>query len=146
MCEAEDRIKELFLFDIIVAIQKVKFIGSKFKNGDDLQFDFLYWDSIIREFEIIGEAMNYCLKFGLFENEKDKRKVVDFRNILIHKYFGIDSDAVLNIAKNSLDWLENLILDRISKIDDNLKNELKESIIDENKHLDFVLEKLKVIK
>ena len=141
-----DRIKELFLFDIIVAIQKVRFVANRFENGDDLKFDFLHWDSIIREFEIIGEAMNYCIKFELFENEKDKRKVIDFRNVLIHKYFGIDADAVLAIAKNNLDWLEKMILERISKIDNNLKEELKEAMIEENKNLDFVIKIIKEIK
>ena len=143
---SEERIKELFLFDIVVAIQKVRFVANKFEKGDDLKFDFLYWDSIIREFEIIGEAMNYCIKFELFEDEKDKRKVVDFRNVLIHKYFGIDADAVLAIAKNNLDWLEKIILDRISKIDNNLKEELKEAMIEENKNLDFVTKIIKEIK
>ena len=33
--------------------------------------------------------MRYCLSFGFFDNEKEKRAVIDFRNVLIHKYFGI---------------------------------------------------------
>ena len=81
-----DREKELFLLDIIVAIEKIRKVASKFDNGEDLKYDFLHWDSIIREFEIVGEAMRYCIKFGLFDNEKEKRKVIDFRNILTHKY------------------------------------------------------------
>ncbi|NPA87315.1 MAG: DUF86 domain-containing protein [Epsilonproteobacteria bacterium] len=133
-----DRIKELFLYDIIVAIAKIKYIANKFDNPEDLKYDFLHWDSIIREFEIVGEAMNYCIKFNLFENEKDKRKVIDFRNILIHKYFGIDPEAVLNIAKTNLDWLENMIYDRIKQIEPQLKEELKKEMIEENKNLDFV--------
>ena len=144
-----DRIQELFLFDIIIAIQKVRYVANKFDNGDDLQFDFLHWDTMIKEFEIIGEAMNYCLKFKLLEDNhlREKRKIVDFRSILVHNYFGMDADEVLNIARSDkLTWLENLILERISQIDDNLKNELKEEMINENKHLDFVLTALKGIK
>jgi len=145
MCEV-DRIKELFLFDIIVAIAKIKYVASKFEDGEDLKYDFLHWDSIIREFEIVGEAMNYCIKFNLFENERDKRRVVDFRNILIHKYFGIDADAVLNIAKKNLDWLEEIIYKRISKIEPDLKEELKIEMIEENKNLEFVIKALEKIK
>jgi uncharacterized protein with HEPN domain len=141
-----DRIKELFLYDIIIAIAKIKHIANKFDNAENLKYDFLHWDSIIREFEIVGEAMNYCIKFKLFKNEKDKRKVIDFRNILIHKYFGIDAEAVLNIAKFNLEWLENMIYERIEKIEPNLKEELKKEMIEENKNLDFVIKALEKIK
>jgi len=145
MCEV-DRIKELFLFDIIVAIAKIKYVASKFKNAEDLKYDFLHWDSIIREFEIVGEAMNYCIKFNLFENERDKRRVVDFRNILIHKYFGIDAEEVLTTAKESLDWLEDIVYNRISKINPDLKEELKKEMIEENKNFEFVIKSLEKIK
>jgi len=145
MCDV-DRIKELFLYDIIVAIAKIKYVASKFDNAEELKFDFLHWDSIIREFEIVGEAMNYCIKFNLFENEKDKRKVVNFRNILIHKYFGIDAEEVLTTAKESLDWLEELVINRINKIEPKLKEELKKEMIEENKNLEFVIKTLEKIK
>ena len=145
MCDV-DRVKEFFLFDIIVAIAKIKYVASKFKNAEDLRYDFLHWDSIIREFEIVGEAMNYCIKFNLFENKRDKRRVVDFRNILIHKYFGIDAEEVLTTAKESLDWLEDIVYNRISKIEPDLKEELKIEMIEENKNLEFVIKALEKIK
>jgi len=145
MCDV-DRVKEFFLFDIIVAIAKIKYVARKFKNAEDLKYDFLHWDSIIREFEIVGEAMNYCIKFNLFENERDKRRVVDFRNILIHKYFGIDAEEVLITAKESLDWLEDIVYNRISKIEPDLKEELKKEMIEENKKLGFVIKALEKIK
>ena len=83
-----DREKELFLLDIIVAIEKIRNTVKDFKEGDSLKYSYKDWDSVIREFEIIGEAMRYCIQFELFDNEKDKRAVIDFRNVLIHKYFG----------------------------------------------------------
>jgi len=143
MCERE---KELFLIDIIVAIEKIKKIASKFENSEDLKYDFLHWDSIIREFEIIGEAMRYSINFKLFENDKEKRAVVDFRNILTHKYFGIDPDEVLNIAKTKLEWLENLVINRILNIEKSKRNELLDYLIEENFYLPFVVEKLEKIK
>jgi len=100
-----DRIKELFLYDIIVAIAKIKYIANKFDNPEDLKYDFLHWDSIIREFE-----------------------------------------AVLNIAKNNLEWLENMIYERIKQIEPTLKEELKKEMIEENKNLDFVKKALDKIQ
>jgi uncharacterized protein with HEPN domain len=84
---------ELFLFDIIVAISKIEYAVSKFDNPNDLKHDFMAWDSVIREFEIIGEASKHLLKSELLA--EDYRSVVDFRNVLIHGYFGIDEDNIL---------------------------------------------------
>jgi uncharacterized protein with HEPN domain len=141
-----DRERELFLLDIIVAIEKIRKVASKFDNGEDLKYDFLHWDSIIREFEIVGEAMKYCIQFKLFDDEREKRKVVDFRNILAHKYFGIDADAVLNIAKNNLDWLENLVINRFLQVEKTKREEVLRFLIEENEYLPFVKEKLEKIK
>ena len=141
-----DREKELFLLDIVIAIEKIKNVANKFDRGEDLKYDFLHWDSIIREFEIVGEAMKYCIQFGLFEDERDKRKVIDFRNILAHKYFGIDAEAVLNTAKYSLDWLEDMVVKRILEIDKKKRDEVIDYMIEENSYLPFVKERLLKIK
>lgn len=135
-----EREKELFLFDILIAIEKIKDITKNYKNADDLVFNYRDWDSVIREFEIIGEAMKKCIDFGIFKNDKEKRKVIDFRNILIHKYFGIDEEEVWQVIKN-LDILENEILDVIKIIDktkiiENLKLEYKNQEILE--YLEFL--------
>jgi len=141
-----DREKELFLLDIIVAIEKIRDVVKDFNEGESLKYSYKDWDSVIREFEIIGEAMRYCIQFELFDNEKDKRAVIDFRNVLIHKYFGIDADEVLNIAKNNLDWLEDLIISRFLKVEKEKRNEVLEFLIEENEYLPFVVKKLKQIK
>jgi len=141
-----DREKELFLLDIIVAIEKIRDVSQNYEKGEDLKYSYKDWDTVIREFEIIGEAMRYCIQFGLFDNDKEKRKVIDFRNILTHKYFGIDADAVLNIAKKHLDWLEKLIVNRFLKVEKNKRDEVLDFLIEENHYLPFVVEKLQKIK
>jgi len=141
-----DREKELFLLDIIVAIEKIRNTVKDFNEGESLKYSYKDWDSVIREFEIIGEAMRYCIQFELFDNEKDKRAVIDFRNVLIHKYFGIDADEVLNIAKNNLDWLEDLIIKRFLKVEKDKRKEILEFLIEENEYLPFVVKKLKQIQ
>ena len=134
---------ELFLFDIFIAIEKIKDIVKDYTKADDLVFSYRDWDSVIREFEIIGEAMKNCIELNIFEEDKNKRKVIDFRNILIHKYFGIDPEAVLNIAKENISWLEKIIIDRINKIEKNKKNEIIQLLIEENYYLPFIVKKLK---
>ena len=135
---------ELFIFDIIIAIVKIKKVADKFDKPQDLLYSFTDWDSVIREFEIIGEASKYLLKNDLIESEY--QKVVDFRNQITHEYFGIDEDVVWTIIYKDLDSFEAIIIELIQKMEVNLKNELIEAFMEDNAYLDFVIKKLEVLK
>lgn len=139
-----DRDIELFVFDIYIAILKIKKVSSEFENVQALLYDFRSWDSVIREFEIIGEASKYLLKNNLLD--KQYRKIVDFRNAITHEYFGIDQDIVWGIIEQKLDDIQNIILDLINSIENNLKRELINSFIEDNRYLDFIVEALKELK
>ena len=100
---------ELFVVDILVAIKKIKDYTADFKNGADLRRSSIHWDATVREFELIGEALN-----NLLENQSFKtlapdyfRKVVNFRNALVHGYFGIAPEELWNIVSEKLDMLFN---------------------------------------
>jgi uncharacterized protein with HEPN domain len=65
-------------------------------------------DAVIRNFEVLGEASRYV---SLEIKEKNPfvewRKIGDFRNILIHDYFGINYETMWKIIKEELsDQLE----------------------------------------
>ena len=139
-----DRNIELFIFDIFIAIQKIKKVSSKFDNVNDLLHSFTDWDSVIREFEIIGEASKYLLRDKLLT--KGYQIVVDFRNQITHEYFGIDQDIVWATIYNDLDIFQAIILELIDNIEPNLKQELIESFIEDNYYLDFVIKSLKELK
>ena len=139
-----DREIELFIFDIYIAILKIKKVASKFDNGEDLLHSFTDWDSVIREFEIIGEASKYLLRDDLLESYY--RRMVDFRNHITHEYFGIDQDIVWAIIDQKLEDIESIVLDLIQNIEPTLKLELIISFIEDNSYLDFVVKKLKELK
>ena len=91
-----------FLWDILKSIEKIE------KWTEDIEFDEfvkneLLQDAIIRNLEIIGEACRY-----IPEDIREKhpqipwRRIVGFRNILIHKYFGIDYETTWFVIKNEL--------------------------------------------
>lgn len=136
-----DRNIELFIFDIFIAVQKIKKVSSKFDNVDDLLHSFTDWDSVIREFEIIGEASKYLLRDKLVENSN--QRIVDFRNQITHEYFGIDQDIVWGIINQKLTIFEQTIIELIKNIEPNLKQELIESFIEDNYYLDFIIEALR---
>jgi len=91
----------LYIIDIFIAINKIQRYTKKFTNSDDFKWSELEWDATIRELEIIGEATNTLIKSEILENKK-YRKIVDFRNIIIHGYFGIDEDEVWSVVTDKL--------------------------------------------
>ncbi len=139
-----DRSMELFIFDIYIAIQKIKKTSNRFSNAQDLLHDFTSWDSTIREFEIVGEASKYLLKDALLS--KQYQEVVDFRNQITHEYFGIDQDVAWTIIHADLMPFEAVIVELIDGIEQDLKDELISTYIQDNKYLDFVVEALENLK
>jgi len=99
----------LYIVDIFIAIDKIKRYTKNFNSADIFKWSELEWDATIRELEIIGEATNSLIKNNFLEN-KEYRKIVDFRNILAHEYFGIDEEEVWDVITYKLDNLhQNLI-------------------------------------
>ena len=62
----------------------------------------LIQDAVIRNFEIIGEAAS-CLSIAAREGSGDGwRKVIAFRNRLIHGYWSVDLLLVWDVIQNDL--------------------------------------------
>ena len=139
-----DREVELFVFDIYIAIQKIKKVSSSFDNVQNLLHDFTSWDSVVREFEIIGEASKYLLKAKTLS--KEYQVVVDFRNHITHEYFGIDPNIIWATIQTDLKVFEATILNLISDIEPKLKKELIDSFIEDNNYLDFIVKSLNRLK
>lgn len=61
-----------------------------------------------RKFEIIGEALNQLSKYApeVAERIEDLRRIVDFRNLLIHGYARVDHAEIWRIAHESLPALQ----------------------------------------
>ncbi len=93
-----------YVVDIFIAIDKVKRYTEKFEDGSQLLYDEVHWDATIRELEIIGEATKYLLKDELIDTKY--RRIVDFRNQILHGYFGIDENIVWDVVKNKLSEYE----------------------------------------
>ncbi len=75
---------------------------------DDLSYDKFIKDrktysAVIREFEIIREATSH-LSNDIIQKYHSIlwRDLKDFRNILIHEYFGVDFEIVWNVIQQDL--------------------------------------------
>lgn len=87
--------KNIFRLEhILESIEKIEYIATDLSYEEYLQ-DWIKQDAIIRNFEIIGEAIA-----NLDDEIKDSNPDVewklakDMRNFLVHEYFKIDFKAV----------------------------------------------------
>ena len=94
------------LEDILGAIGKIKRYTKGLSKqgfaGDDKTLD-----AVVRNLEVIGEAVKQ-LPADLRAREPgvDWQKIAGLRDILIHRYFGIDVDILWDIIQNKLPALE----------------------------------------
>lgn len=59
--------------------------------------------AIERQLEIIGETANHISEDTLQEApEIDWRKIIAFRNFIVHEYFGVDLELLWGIIKINL--------------------------------------------
>ena len=76
--------------------------------------DRMRYSAVIREFEIIGEAVGKLSeKLKGAYPEIPWQDVKDFRNLLAHEYFGVDLEIVWNTVRDDLPML----MDAVRKIE-----------------------------
>ena len=96
------------LLNILDAIEKIKRYSVNYLNADDFYNDTKSFDATMMNFVVIGEMSN-----KLSENFRSKTnseinwiKIIGFRNIIAHNYFGIDAEEVWQIIDDTLIELE----------------------------------------
>lgn len=94
------------LEDVRQAVDAVlKFTAGK--TFDDYKQDDLLRSAVERQFEIIGEALNRLSKADptIADQITDYKRIISFRNILIHGYDIIDDAIVWDVVENKLTML-----------------------------------------
>lgn len=99
---------ELYLNDILISIKRIE---DYVKNLSFREFskDQKTIDAVIRNLEIIGEAVKKIPHEIRSRYVYDWRSVAGLKDILIHKYFGVSKKIIWDIVKNELFELEKLI-------------------------------------
>lgn len=100
-----------FLEDIRSACENL----SEFTRGKTLSD---YLESALlrsaceRQFEIVGEALNRLLRADPTFASKitDWKRIIDFRNRLVHGYASIDDEVVWGVIEGSLDKLQSEVV------------------------------------
>lgn len=104
---------EFYLVDILIAADKVHRYTKEFEDTESFLHSELEWDATIRELEIIGEATKHLLKNDFLTSEY--QSIVDFRNHIVHGYFGVDEYIVWEVVTVLLERFTKEILTIIKK-------------------------------
>jgi len=103
---------KLYLNDIIEAIEKIEKYTSGF-NLETFREDIKTVDAVMRNFSIIGEAINNLPpELKTTHPEIPWADINGMRNKIIHEYFGVDENILWDTSKENLPELKK----QISKI------------------------------
>lgn len=98
---------EAICFNMLEAVNKILDIAKQFSNVEEFKKDYVPFDAAMMNFIVIGEmAGKLSEDFKNNHNNIEWRKVVAFRNIIAHDYFGIDDKEVWQIIQKKLPELK----------------------------------------
>ncbi len=96
---------KLYLNDILLSIEKIKKYGRTL-SFEKFSQDEKTIDAVVRNLEIIGEAVKHIPPEIRSKYAYDWKSVAGLRDILIHEYFGVSIKIVWDIIQNELPELE----------------------------------------
>lgn len=106
---------KVYLDDILEAIAWIRIYTTGF-TYDSFQDDRKTIDAVVRNLEIIGEAVKQVPERirGQYP-DVDWKKIAGLRDILIHNYFGIDLELIWDILQSKLAPLEERVNQMLSE-------------------------------
>ena len=96
------RDESLYIEDIQESCEKVLRFTKGMTRKDFINDD-LHFDAVLRNLEIIGEAVK-----NISDETRQKfpqikwRKIAGFRDIVAHEYFGVNEETVWDIVENEI--------------------------------------------
>ncbi len=103
-----------YLTDILQAIELIEDFTKSVSNFSEYDQDLKTRSAVERQLGIIGEAVN---KFDAINSDtplEHSRKIVGFRNRLIHAYDAVDSSMIWAIVKRHLTPLKEEINQKLT--------------------------------
>jgi uncharacterized protein with HEPN domain len=102
-----------YLSDILRAIELIDQFSVSVNNYNEYLSDYKTQSAVERQLGIIGEAVNNFDRLFPDSPIENARRIVGFRNRLIHAYDAIDSSIVWAIIKKHLSPLKTEIIEKL---------------------------------
>lgn len=94
---------KLNILSILESIEKIEKYSEDFVDPEEFYHDSKSFDATMMQFVIIGEIISKLDNhFKTQHSNIPWTKIKDFRNIIAHDYFGIDSDEIWDIIQNKI--------------------------------------------
>lgn len=101
---------EIIIADILESIENIE----EYTHGmtkEEFLSQKIVKDAVVRNLEIIGEAAkNIPESFRKKHSTIEWKEIVGLRNIIIHKYFGVDYQVIWSIVEKELPTLKKKLL------------------------------------
>jgi len=102
---------EVYIRHILDAIEKIEEYTENISEPDFMD-NSLIQDGVVRQIEIIGEAAKQVSKETKDEHPKIQwEDIAGMRDNLIHKYFSVDLEKVLETVEKDIPGLKNSLED-----------------------------------
>ena len=93
---------KLYIEDILNSIKSIEDYTKNY-TYDNFAKNKLVVDGVVRNLEIIGEAVKEIpAETKKRYKEIDWKKVIGLRDVITHRYFGVDVDIIWDIVKNKI--------------------------------------------
>jgi uncharacterized protein with HEPN domain len=97
---------QLFAKDILRSINRILEYTEEM-NQEEFLHDYKTFDAVMRNLEIIGEASKSLPEdLKIRYQDIEWKKIAGLRDIVIHKYFGIDEDIIWDVVSNKVPELK----------------------------------------
>ena len=104
-----------YLSDIIRAVDLIEDFTKSISSFTEFNADLKTQSAVERQLAIIGEAVNKFDQLHLEDTLENARKIVGFRNRLIHAYDAVDSSIVWTIVHRYIQPLKEEVKARMAQ-------------------------------
>jgi uncharacterized protein with HEPN domain len=92
-----------YLREMHAAIERILAYSKESKNFEAFEADRLRLDAIIRNFEVIGEAVKHVpFRFQRQHSSIPWREMLELRNFIVHEFFDVDIEILWEIIQTHL--------------------------------------------